>query len=226
MFTRAAVGDLLGNLAEQGEYIVPQNSAVRRSEAESHEEVVQTPETAEAGPTPEEIAQAVKVLEKLKPGFLPFELFNEVARLVTTPTIELAPLRTREDGKVEVFMTQRPGDDPFWPSEWHVPGTVIRSTDEEGDFSTAMQRLKDSELMHSLQMKTDPVFVGHEFWQVKRGRELPFQHYVEVSPVEGVELPGKFFPVDELPDTTIDHHRKVIANAVAAYKASKQSSRA
>ncbi len=170
-------------------------------------------------PSDEEIAQAVEVLSRLSRGFLPFELFIQVARLVTTPTVDFAPVRKTEQGEVEIFLTQREPDDLYWPNEWHVPGGVLRSTDDEGDFSSGYSRTMDGELGGGLVAIGEPQFVAMKFWDGLRGRELEIVHYVEVEVKPGVSLPGAFFDVTKLPENTIKQQLSVIAEVAAAYRA-------
>lgn len=66
--------------------------------------------------TPEEVEVAAELLSKVQPGYLPFPIFKEISRLVVRSSIELVPFRTR-NGKTEVFLTQRPQDDHYWPNE-------------------------------------------------------------------------------------------------------------
>lgn len=55
--------------------------------------------------TDNEISEAVKILKKLDPGFLPEDLFIQFTRLTPTAILEIVPLRLN-GGKVEVmFLT-------------------------------------------------------------------------------------------------------------------------
>lgn len=83
-------------------------------------------------PSENEIKQAVDVISRLEKGFLPFDLFIALASKITMPTMELLPVRKGKNGDIEVLLTQRPADDPYWPNEWHIPGTVIRASDNAG----------------------------------------------------------------------------------------------
>lgn len=175
-------------------------------------------------PLMEEIQQAAGTLRRLPRGFLPNPIFIEVARLVVTPTIELAPLRLTDNEHVEIFLTKRPENDPHWPGGWHIPGTVIRSTDREDDFSSAFDRVRSDELGTGLEFVSEPQLVGIKFWDVARGRELDMMHYVEVKADNGVNLTGKFFDSDHLPDETLIHHKIIIPEIVTAFL-SKQTSK-
>ena len=65
-------------------------------------------------PSDEEIRNAAGVIARLPKGYLPFELFIAIAAKTTVPTMEVAPLR-RNGEKVEILLTQRPNNDPYWP---------------------------------------------------------------------------------------------------------------
>lgn len=171
-------------------------------------------------PTEQEIAQATEVLSRLTKGFLPFPLFLQVTRLMTTPTMEVAPIRMRGD-EPEVFLTQRPVDDPYWPNGWHIPGTVIRSTDEPESFKSGFDRVLRDELGPAFSYVNQPVFVGMKFWDVLRGRELDMLHFVDVEVDESRPLPGKFFTLDELPETSLAHHKIMIPEIIEAFMKGK-----
>lgn len=180
----------------------------------------------------EEVVLVEGLLGRLAPGFLPLPVFNQVARLVTTPTVEIVPIRDGQEGGPEVFMTQRAADDPHWPGQWHVPGTVIRSTDTmDHRFTSGINldkvfgRLHKSEMLGQLTLLGPERFVGTNFWGVERGVEFSPYFYVPVAAaVPDDELTvGRFFPGDELPDNTISHHAIFIPRAVEAYRQDKSS---
>lgn len=168
-------------------------------------------------PTPEEIHQAAGVIKRLPKGFLPFELFIAIAEKVTTPTMETAPLRTNPEGGVEVLLTQRPADDPHWPSGWHIPGTVIRATDNEGNFQSGFERVLKDELHGTVRPLGSLHRVGIKFWDVNRGRELDIVHYFETDAADEAVMEGKFFDVNDLPETTLEHHKVMIPEIAAAF---------
>lgn len=142
---------------------------------------------------PTEISQVVTLLQKLEPGFLPKDIFLEVARLVTTPVIELVPLRLN-DGEVEVLLLKRDEDDKHWPGMLHTPGTVIRSTDT---FATAFERLVADELNNSKvgEMK----FIDKELIPTERGKAIAFIYYTEIKD----SSIGEFHKVNSLPSNLV-----------------------
>ncbi len=213
MFTQAATGKLMTALFD-GElpYLGPANTAPQASVPE---------QTKDQPLSPEEVKQTVEYLRRLPRGFLPFDIFNAVAELVTTPTVEVAPVRMNADGKAEVLLLQRDVNDPYWPGQWHMPGTVLRSTDKPGDFSSAFQRVFGGELAGRVTPLSEPVLIGVNFWDVERGRELANKHFVEVEATADAELPGQFYTLDNLPDNLIAHHGAMIPEMLAAFEATK-----
>jgi len=169
-------------------------------------------------PSSEEIHQAADVIKRLPKGYLPFELFIAVASKVTVPTMEVAPLRRTSDGNVEVLLTKRPVDDPYWPGGWHLTGTVIRANDKEGtDFSSGVERVLRDELHGAVKPIDGIKYAGMKFWDVKRGRELDQMFYFETKATDTDVREGKFFNVNSLPESTLEHHKIMIPEIVAAF---------
>ena len=173
-----------------------------------------------ATPTDDEIKQAVDVINRVPKGFLPFELFIALAAKITTPTVDLVPVRKNQDGEPEILLIQRPADDPYWPREWHVPGTVIRASDKEGsDFSSGKERVLRDELHGTIRMIGAPQFIGAKFWDVKRGRELEHLFYFETDAADEDVVEGQFFTVNNIPDSTMSHHRVIVSEIAEAFRA-------
>ncbi len=161
-----------------------------------------------------EIDTVVKILKKLEPGLLPFELFHQIARLYVTPIIEIVPLKKTKSGEVTTILLQREKDDPVWPGMMHTPGTVVRASDTEGTFADAFNRILVNELC-DLKIIHKPKLVGYEFHQVGRGRELALIFFVEYLKLSKC---GKEFPIDALPDNIIDTQLEFIQKAVNLFE--------
>ena len=153
----------------------------------------------ETEPTPEEIAAAARTLSKLRPGVLPLPIFLETTRLTVSSIVEVVPLR-KVDDKVQVLLTKRDDDDPNWPGLLHTPGTVVRPTDEEGNYNSAFGRIIEGELS-SVQLSGEPQYVGSVLHKVARGMEDAKVFYVEVT---GEPAQGVFYDVDALPENIVD----------------------
>lgn len=170
-------------------------------------------------PTQEELQQAVDVLARLPRGFLPKQVFLEVARLVTTPTIEVAPLRENADGTIEILLTKRPADDPHWANMWHITGTILLSTDEEGDgFTSGVERVLRGELQGVIPILDGVHYVSTKFWDVARGRELDQIFYFKTNVADEAVREGRFFNVEHLPESVIDHHKIMISEIVQKFR--------
>lgn len=157
--------------------------------------------------------QLVALLKQLKPGFLPYEIFEQIARLAALSIIEFVPLRMGNDGNVEVLLLEREADDPIWPGQVHTPGTVIRPGDTEGTMYKAFERiihdeLKDTEI-------SDPYYVGSLLHESKRGTEHAQVYWVEV--LSGPKV-GKFYPASNLPVNLVDSQHKFIGQAVKSFQ--------
>ena len=158
----------------------------------------------------------VRLLKKLKPGFLPYPIFEQIARLTTLSIIEFVPLCKRPDGAVEVLLLERGHDDPIWPDEVHTPGTVIRPGDTDANMFKAFKRITSDELKNT--EITAPHFVGTILHESKRGWEFAQVYWVEVldAPKE-----GKFHPVNKLPDNLVESQYGFIAQAVENFSQCK-----
>lgn len=155
--------------------------------------------------------QLVELLDKLEPGFLPYEVFMAIARLVALPIIEVIPLKGNDDGSVSVLLLERRRDKDLWAGMVHTPGTVIRAGDSE---ETAFERITNDELNGTKVSK--PVFVENVIHKSKRGNEVARIYYVEI-----LEEPrkGKLYDVNDLPDNLILEQKKFIELAVKKFQA-------
>lgn len=157
----------------------------------------------------------VDLLKELEPGFLPYDVFVQVARLVPLSIIEFVPLRLTQ-GNVEVLLLERSKFDDIWPGEVHTPGTVVRTTDNESGQHQAFQRILVDELRTT--HVSPPHFVGSILHKSKRGME-----HAQIFWVEVLEEPkvGTFYPADQLPENIIDSQKSFIAQAVQNFKNNK-----
>lgn len=134
------------------------------------------------------------LLKKLDIGLLPLEVFYEISRITCNVAYEIVPLRLR-NGKVQILLTRRAADDPFWPNLLHSTGTIMRASD---DFKSAKERLLADELP-GIKYKGEPVFVYNSAGTTARGSCVAIFHYLETisSPV------GEWYDIDNLPDDVI-----------------------
>jgi hypothetical protein len=156
--------------------------------------------------TPQELKTLSGLLKKLEPGFLPFEVFLEVARLVALPIIEFVPLHINRRGYIEVLLLER----ELWPFGLHTPGTVIRATDKDNyqAFSRIMKEMGHTKV--SL-----PHYVGSNLHSSQRGVEQAQIFWVEVL---GKPQAGHFYPADKLPENLMQSQKNFIELAVTDFK--------
>lgn len=147
---------------------------------------------------------------------LPRWLFETAPRIVPQFSIELAVLRVNGP-QFEVWLRQRPEDDPFWPSQWHMPGTCLYTG---GDDLDGMWRRIMRELNKGGDVTFDekPAFAGTLTTTREERSRGPCAHEIWWAFVKkGTEIPGgQFFPLpdfaraDRAPETVIAHHRRFL----------------
>ncbi len=153
--------------------------------------------------TPQEIASCVAILRRLEPGILPLEIFNQVARLVCLPMVDVVPMKYEGLG-LSIGLVEREEDDLWWPNLWHLPGTVLRSTDT---VETAIQRLMDSEI--AIKTSSAQVFRGFSVHRSERGSGLILIYTIENCLFKKTSA-VKWFSIDHLPKEFVSSESYVI----------------
>lgn len=161
----------------------------------------------------EAVHELVKQLNSLEVGELPAELFYAISRLMVLCAVEVVPLRMA-NGTCEVLLTQRPPTDPYWPNQWHNPGSIMRGYDTKDGFADAIRRVCAGEL--GLTEWSMPTFVAPYFWKGARGKNVSLVHWLDVTHTEVRE--GAYYPIDRLPDNIIDGMGPVITMAVQHFR--------
>ena len=164
--------------------------------------------------TSEEYAEAANILAKLQPGVLPFDIFQQVARLSTLSIVEIVPLRTTPEGTVEVLLLEREPDDPIFAGQLHTPGCVVLSTDTPGSFESAFRRIIHGELGGI--RTSEPKYVTQLLHHSGRGMESSHIYWANVDEKPTI---GKFYNVNHLPDRFMKSQRDFLFQAVASYGA-------
>lgn len=158
--------------------------------------------------------QLISLLNKLEPGVLPINIFYAIVRLIVTPTYLVVPL-FKDNGILKVQLLERAADDPHWAGQVALPGKILISTDQ--NLNNVYSRLIKSEIP-SAKVKEGPIFCGHVFEQIPRGREISLINYILLfePPSE-----GNLYDVENLPDNIIETEIKRVKMAVEHYKKSK-----
>jgi hypothetical protein len=168
--------------------------------------------------TKQDSTQIVQLLSRYEPGFLPYPVFEQIARLVALPILEFIPLRIHE-GKVQVLLISRGPNDPLWPNALHTPGTVIRADDlyvKDKAAWPAYDRIVNDELGGV--STSVPHYVGSLLHESKRGVEQAQLYWVEL---DTKPASGQYFDVEDLPAETMESQKKFISAAVVNYRTHK-----
>lgn len=165
-------------------------------------------------------SNVVKALETVDPT-KPYgtELFNALARLTVSVAMEAVCLRLSPTGEVEVYLVQRSANDTAYPEEWHCPGSAMRPGEEvKGVFT----RLVNREFGFSLLSKRFVANVNDP--TEARGHFFSVVYLCTAEDGAGCHAKGKWFPVNQLPEKTVRHHRtRIIPAAVGAFVAESAS---
>jgi hypothetical protein len=139
---------------------------------------------------------------QIKGGWLPREFFYASARLFGEACLELYIFRLTPDGREQVYLIPRPDDDPFYPSEYHLPGA--RKIPNELDCDHLRRALAETPFM----ALSDCVeYAATVTIKAKRGTEYADIRRLNV-PYE-LRVDG-FYDVDHLPRNTMKHHIELI----------------
>lgn len=129
------------------------------------------------------------------------------------PTFAMEGVLLRENpesGVLEVYLTQRSMQDTAYPGEFHCPGSGLRNGE---DWQAVAERLARSEYKVPVK-KVTPLFESGFFYPEERGWYCSVPCLIELATEPAV---GKWYPVDQLPDKTVGHHRHDIIPVVVRY---------
>lgn len=148
-----------------------------------------------------------------KDRFLPRPVFDEFQKTFGGTSLEVVPLRYDGDGKIEVFMTQRPASDTYWPGELHVPGTMVFPWDwvAGNRFDAAWERLTKSEIIQP--KGGQRVMVDTIFLNTKRGAETAVVFNLVFKGTVS-DTGGSWYSISDLPTNIIEHHREIVFHGV------------
>ena len=144
------------------------------------------------------------------------ELFNAIARLSVTVALEIVCLRENPPNKqIEILMIQRSIKDAAYPGEWHCPGAVKRPGETDLE---VINRLNKKELKAEI-ISFD--FVGNcEITEEVRGHFYDPVYLCQIK--QTPETKGTWFPIDSLPESTVNHHRDSIIPMAIEFYTSKR----
>lgn len=160
--------------------------------------------------TSTEDQQFAKLLEKAE-WPLSRETFFAFCAMNIVASLDLALIR-RRNASVEVLLTLRPSDDPFFGDLWHIPGGVIMPG--ETALSTMEKRVMQSEVGVNLLrapeflMARDILMGPPSLNTSPRGQEAfrLFQYVLQECDAEiEVSETKRFFRLDEIPASFVHH---------------------
>lgn len=160
----------------------------------------------------EELIAMLNIIDPKKPYGQ--ALFNALARLTISVACEAVCLRfDKQTQRVQVYLTQRTLQETAYPGEWHCPGSFYRPRETEDD---VFDRLAKKEFGANFLSRE---FVTNVKWHESRGDVISMV-YLCVLEDNNDALKGRWFPVDQLPEKTVECHRtKIIPAAVESFVA-------
>ena len=144
-------------------------------------------------------AEALAKIDPAKP--LGTELFNAILRASVGVAIEVVSVRRNAKNGLEVLLAWRDETAPAYKNTWHCPGTFLRPAESEDE---AIERLAKNEL--GCQVRIVKKVSWDDNPHEERGHCIHLIFLVELIG----ESRGKWFPINNLPPETVEHHRQVI----------------
>ncbi len=141
------------------------------------------------------------------------KLFDALARLTVSVAVEAVCLKETIDDKRgkthrEVYLIQRSLTDMAYPGQWHCPGSVMRPGESIED---VMKRLSEQEF--SEKIISYRFIENFNYPAEERGHFFSLLHLCHLQESEG--LKGKWFPIHQLPEKTIEQHRSMVIPRIA-----------
>lgn len=141
-------------------------------------------------------------------GRVPSWYFETAPMLMPQSCIELLLTARDAQGRLLLYVERRSATDPYWPGEWHVPGTTMYAMDT---WEQMCQRLDEGEL-HGLMdgevLKPEMLFASTHADRA-RGPCLHLVCEYRLSPAKYAwavrTLPGRFVEAASLPRDMIEH---------------------
>lgn len=144
-----------------------------------------------------EYAELARMMESLESGYLPKDVFLQIARVYVTTTVDVLPILAGSYSDTQILLLNRGPQDEIWKNMLHAPGSVVRATDESYD--EAFRRILEE--IGGVKIEEGPCFVGKPLLQsTERGRESVLVHWATIS---GEPKNGQYYPASNLPSAII-----------------------
>jgi hypothetical protein len=133
-------------------------------------------------------------------------LFYKSAKWFGEACLELAVLRKTPAGSTEILLLQRPVDDPFWPSQLHIPGT--RKLPKDTDKAQITRVMKEAGIYVGIYVNPSTIkYVASMTVETLRGTQFSDIRRVFIY---YNRLDENFYDINYLPENIINHQIKII----------------
>ena len=163
--------------------------------------------------TPSEAVELATLMDKTEFHSIPLPgpIFFAWCRNFYANATDRHIVRTK-DGRKEVFLNQRPANDPFYAHMWHMPGTICLPGKTFREMvAGGLKREVGEKLTETIVIPE--TFVKH--WdnvEGLRGHTNQFLYVIELTEEQAsMAEGGKFFSVDTPPLPLVPEHVKMIA---------------
>ena len=146
-------------------------------------------------------------LQRIEPGVYGTKLSDASRRLWTKPAVE-AMVFGKKTGTTEIYTCRRALDDTAYPGEWHAPGKLHHPGEQDGNVAN---RLEDEFGVRFERFE----LVGKEITNEARGTVHSMIFVVQLAGDPDIDDRHDWFPVNDLPQITVDVHRNLIIPAAS-----------
>lgn len=155
--------------------------------------------------TREEADQLALLLDKAR-WPLPINVFYAILRKTIALAIELAVLRNSATG-LEILLTQRPPEDPYYANMWHLPGKIVQPGKTKIETLRSLLREEVATELEQIALSRIPRRYEYENPNGTRGPVIQYLHSLELTDNEAaVVTVGEFFPLNCLPQPIVTSH--------------------
>lgn len=169
--------------------------------------------------TDEQIAELITGSVRVD-GTLPYPIFVAVSRAEVLTSIEVITLRRKSlTRELEVLLTLRDDSQDIWYGQLHSPGAMLRINDSQKYFGSsnifegAFNRIEEE---IGASFTNAPQFVKMDMREGLRGEQLYFLYTAQIDDTKPHN--GEFYPVNHLPENTIDFHVDMIMKAAKFFE--------
>ena len=158
---------------------------------------------------------AAKVLRRIDPQ-KPFGtlLYGEIAKRSWNVFFEAVVFQQRGPNEIYVFLRKRGEKDPFYPNQWHAPGSAFRPMENERMVADRLG-LEFGTAISNFEYLDDVVD-----WEKgeERGSGISRVYLTELDGDPRLDERHGWFPVTQLPKVTVESHlTKIIPCALGAF---------